>query len=987
MVDREMRDRNRARAVSMPEILDERDRPEEQYQCTICKTFCYLSHVTCPCSNKVVCVDHIELLCELPISHLTFRIRFSDAHLLDTLARVSERAAVPAAWQAKFLKSLEESGRPHIRSLRALVAEGEKINFPIPELATLKKCVAKAGEWIESANVFLVRKPSRKRPRRARGRPSLMDVEEPDRPERGLAELHALLEEVPRLGFDSPEIASLRVLEQQAEELRVRAANLLTKVTDIDGERGAFITECKTLLLESSSVNVLLEELAEIEKIVDREQLIFDLDERLEDEGTLLTLTDVCQLLDRAHTVNLDSDNKHLRFLESKKKDGEEWRKRAEAVLEKPVKTIKDFDDVADTDTSAIPIDPEIMDRITSGSAKARDFEKQALSWLSSIGESESKPRSSDIARLVARAEKEFSIPAIDDLKHVGIEASELETKAESVLKSRYRVAIEEDTQRSPIAVMRSWLLAGKPLRRIVLLPSLDKLEYQLQTHDNWQTQLPWSPEEADGIVNDVLAATRTGSDEPPRDEYITCICEVPVRPPPPGVVSDAVQCDHCNARFHGECANNGGSCPFCDHHHWNGQIAKKRNFHFCYLPNILKDAPDISRHYSQDFKQLEIIVHRVGRLSTTIGQFLEQTSHEDQHRVEYKQRARHFMRKLFRIQFAVSPMPDVSFGLDLAGLHRILAGQPAPPRVKKRKRPRWIFTLDVDPNAPDGTRCVCRGRSPYVMESHPLLECDGCRHLYHPTCVLYVPSKRLLPYTCPLCCVRKGNPYPFAEVRVQPNCTSLFLLCADWLTVCPVTERRPAHVFVDTQAILETGSKEMIYKSLDPPRVPTLFIELLRIGPLHNLNDLYNVPAASPSHGVSMHPPPDNNGSGGFMVWDLGSNPQANGKKRRFDEPLYLDTNNGGSTKRRAVSSQPISPVSARSSATAGPPQTFRPMPGQPTASRTGYNNFRPSPPMQALSPRHGEPVRNGDSPPMQSLLDEQASMPSGPHGTIRRH
>jgi histone demethylase JARID1 len=156
--------------------------------------------------------------------------------------------------------------------------------------------------------------------------------------------------------------------------------------------------------------------------------------------------------------------------------------------------------------------------------------------------------------------------------------------------------------------------------------------------------------------------------------------------------------------------------------------------------------------------------------LSAIIGQFLSYTSDPEHQRPEYLAQVRHYMRKLFKIQFAVSPNPDISFGLDLAGLHRILASRPPAARTKKRRKPRFVFGQDVDNDWTDGTRCICRGRMT-LMDAVHKVECELCRKKYHKGCV-FLPDNKSAPlpishFTCPICCLRKGKTYPYSDVRV----------------------------------------------------------------------------------------------------------------------------------------------------------------------------------------------------------------------------
>lgn len=830
MTDREIADRAKVRGRGLSEVLTEEDHAEEQYQCHVCKVFCYLSQVVCQCTNRVVCADHVDLLCESRAPHnQTLRKRFADEELIETCARISERAVVPSTWRSKLSRLLTESARPPLRSLRALLAEGDRINYPLPEMHNLKKCVTRANEWVDFANSFIIRKQSRKRSRRGRGRPSAAAIaaeqqnsEDPnDRPDRGLDELYVHLREVDSLGFDCPEINILKTLAQQAEDTKAKALILLKATPDAQ-QREEYTQECKRILLEGSSLNVLIEELIEIEKIVDREQLVGELDDRLEEgEDATLTLEEVRQLISRARACSLPPDNKHLKMLEARLRDGTTWEERARTVLEQPVKTIAELDEFADMDSN-IPIDPAVLDRLMAARAKALDFRKQANVWLAAMDNDNTKLRTQEVLRLANRCEKDFSIPEISQLKKWAETANDMEMKCDLVLRSRYSLMPDEDL----FELIKRWKsYAAKNLRMFSLI-NLDKLDDQVRLHEEWVKDLPWYCQEhgvphGDDILSDVVDSTRPEDDNPPHDEYRTCICNHPVRPPPAGVISDAVQCDHCFARFHGECAKNGGSCPFCDHNHWNGTIHKDRNWHFTILTKIMKKAPDISKHYSRDYAALETIVVRVDRLSAAIGEFLAFTSQPANQRNEYITTVRHYMRKLYRIQFAVSPNPEISFGLDLANLHRILAQRPPiVNRPKKRRRPRFTFGQDVDKDWSDSTRCICRGVTGYLLNK-PKVECLQCQRLYHVGCVFFPlddhPASMRPVFQCPICCLRRGKRYDHSDVRVRPS---------------PHLSRLEDDVYVNTEEMLETFSKELIFKKLSAPLGRTLFVELVHYQP-----------------------------------------------------------------------------------------------------------------------------------------------------------
>lgn len=771
MVEREMKARTKARQLELTEILEQTDRSEEQYQCTTCKMFCYLSQVTCKCTSQVVCVDHLDELCSCSKANKMLRKRFSDSELQDIQTKVAERASIPAQWRQKLGKILNESARPPLRSLRALLSEGDRISYPLVELHSLRKCVNRANEWVDAANNFIIHKPGRKRPRRLRSRGSAGDVSggnlsdefAVDKPENGLNDLYSLLREVENIGFDCQEISTLKTLAQDAEVIKAKAVALLETMSSIR-ERDAYIQECDRLITHAASMTVHVDEMMEVEKIVMREQLLKELEDDRDDD--MLNLAEIRDFVSRGRACNLSPDNPYMKRMESRLRAGEAWESKAKELLGKPQRTLGELEDFSKAH-EGIPIDPALLDRLSSARSRGVEYEKQAAAWLMPQPGT-IKPRVMDVVKMVQRAEKDFNIPAVMDLKRTVEFAVDLENRCENVLKHRFVAPPSEEAD--VFKTFLDWRGYAEKHLQIFTMPNFDRFDKQLELHYVWLESLPWycRPHHAahgQSILDDVVESTRPEDDLPPNDEYFTCICTTPVRPPAPGTVSDAVQCDHCFARFHGVCAANGGSCPFCDHQHWNGTLHKERNWHFCYLPTILLQAPDVTKGYSDDWKQLEIIVHRMDRLSSVIGQFLSFASQMTNQRQEYIPQVRHYMRKLYKIQFAVSPNPEVSFGLDLAGLHRILAGQPPPVRLKKRRRPKFIFGQDVDKDWTDGTRCICRGRTSYLL-NYEMVECEVCRMVYHQACVFVDQGQNR--FTCPLCCVRKNKVYPYSDVRVK---------------------------------------------------------------------------------------------------------------------------------------------------------------------------------------------------------------------------
>jgi histone demethylase JARID1 len=613
------------------------------------------------------------------------------------------------------------------------------------------------------AAMMLKQKKEPRRKKRMKKDNSTPIPEEVEGVERTMEEAEALMKKVSLLGFDAPEIGVLGSVIEQAKEFKANASSLLERVrTEPCWEnatlRAEMFAECQDLVKVGWSVNLSLEETDQLNLLAKK----FELLERLDSvQRDLLTLSEVRLHLEHAKACGLSNEHPLLDVLRGKEVVGEEWEKKANVIFESKVKNLRDMDEFTEL-PHGHPVDASVLAKIMSIRARAKELEKQAKALM--FPEGMKRTKIADAQRLIIRAEKDFNIPSVVELKRVLDFAMDLEQRCEAVLNKRHPQSESE----SVFDAVRKWrAYADEHLVSKFHLPQYEMLKNQLDQHDKWYNRLPFPKPRRDHVellYKDVADSTKTEEDAAPAEEFCTCICTLPVRPPPPGTISDAVQCDHCHARFHPQCA--GGSCPFCDHHHWNGSLHRTRYYHSFDVLACVRPVPDLTRNYSRLWKQIEFIATRIARLQNVITHFLAFAAQIPNQRPEIIPQVRHYMRKLFKIQLAISPKPNVSYGLDLAGLHRILAA--VKKTQKRRKRAKMMLRQENEKVAPDGTQCFCHGQSP-IYEGVILVKCGTCHKMFHGGCLFWQGSA--LPpedWQCPICVTKRGKPYRGVEVRVR---------------------------------------------------------------------------------------------------------------------------------------------------------------------------------------------------------------------------
>ncbi|KTG33293.1 hypothetical protein cypCar_00011405 [Cyprinus carpio] len=133
--------------------------PDEERQCAKCRTTCYLSAITCPCSpDQLVCLHHIEDLCSCPARSYTLNYKYTLAELKPLFQDLTTRAESYEDWASKVNKILkaDQDNKSDLEELRSLVVEAEKKTYPETDLLShLRQVIQNADRCTSMAQQLL----------------------------------------------------------------------------------------------------------------------------------------------------------------------------------------------------------------------------------------------------------------------------------------------------------------------------------------------------------------------------------------------------------------------------------------------------------------------------------------------------------------------------------------------------------------------------------------------------------------------------------------------------------------------------------------------------------------------------------------------------------------------------------------------------------------------------------------------------------------
>ncbi len=382
---------NGGNADSLCEIefsVDDTELHEDELICAFCKSYGYLSRFYCRNSKKVVCLQHAGWFECCPESSEADRYlgsrgqhvlvyRVAEEALTSIVQKIVDKAGMPEAWESKMEAILAEGPQPQLKTLRALLHEGEKIDWELPGLPDLKDFVEKCQEVADEAVLYTTRKQQNRRKNERAWRPrnsksAAAEADEKEREYRSMENIQKLLKQAKELGFDSPEVTTLRERAESIAEFQERAKGALR-----DRPAQQSIARLDELLEEGKSFNVDVPELESLEKVVQQLKWLQEAGDFKFKQAT--TLQEVSELIARGLEAGIPDNHPEIHFLASKKDQGEFWETKAKELMAVENVHYQQLDALS-KQAASLPVTPETRAAVDAILKKQRDAQELIMS-------------------------------------------------------------------------------------------------------------------------------------------------------------------------------------------------------------------------------------------------------------------------------------------------------------------------------------------------------------------------------------------------------------------------------------------------------------------------------------------------------------------------------------------------------------------------------------------------------------------------------
>ncbi|KMU74648.1 Lid2 complex component lid2 [Coccidioides immitis RMSCC 3703] len=386
-------------------VVEDADLPEEDYQCSYCKVYSYLTQFRCHKKGKILCLLHADnhTCCDEDVSRRllgpnhSLRYRMSDEDIAACTQKVEDRARIPEAWGEKLERILEDEPKPSLKAMHSLLSEGEKIPYHLPGLQDLATFVQRCDKWVEEANNYITRKQQNRRKNeklwRKGNAAKAAQLEERDRELRNIDKIHALLAEAENLSFDCPQIVSLREKVAEIQKFQGDAQAVLCNphVTSTQ--------EVEELVELGKSFNVDVPEVDKLERVL--RQMRWN-DEARRRREQYQTLDDCREFIKQGEELGLAETNEHLLHFRDLYRHGETWEAKAKELMSVEAVHYQQLEALS-AQAARFPVSPETLAAVEAILTKQREAQKQISNFYEKSKSSDfrMRPHYKDVRELM----------------------------------------------------------------------------------------------------------------------------------------------------------------------------------------------------------------------------------------------------------------------------------------------------------------------------------------------------------------------------------------------------------------------------------------------------------------------------------------------------------------------------------------------------------------------------------------------------------
>ncbi|KAF2483535.1 PLU-1-like protein-domain-containing protein [Neohortaea acidophila] len=546
------------RYESLPDFIDP-ETEEDEVICSYCKCYCYLSRYQCKKTAKYLCALHAGgYQCCDALEHErytgrdgTHRLyyRMDDETLDATVQKVVEKANIPENWMAKYESELENNEQPQLKHLRTLLAEGERVQYDLPALPTLRTFVERCNEWVEEATSYITRKQQNRRKSEKTWRKSTAkhaDLEEREKELRKVENIQKLLARAETISFDCPEIATLQERAQNIIDFQLDAREALNNI------RGKTTAEFQELIERGREFHVDIPEIDSLEQVVKR--LTWDETARLKRPNAELkrqeqTLQNIEEFIAEGIKLGVPENNPDMVFFREHKAQGDLWEQKAKELMAVEQVHYQQLDSLSQQ-ALTLPVNPETLAAVDTILKKQREVQDKIASLIYRSKNPDLRDR-----------------PLYREMKEVMDSLEELQSKPNGTIDLEKQQRKHEDWMRKGKKLFGK---ANAPLHILNQHMNIVRARNEACFEISDKPRIPVEPSSRH-VTPEEGAPLADGSNSS-RDVF--CIC----RKSEAGMM---IECELCHEWYHGKCLkiargkvkeDDKYTCPICD---WRVKIPR----------------------------------------------------------------------------------------------------------------------------------------------------------------------------------------------------------------------------------------------------------------------------------------------------------------------------------------------------------------------------------------------------------------------------